>query len=406
MIEIKMPQLGLTMTEGTVTRWIKAEGETVRKGEPLFEVETDKLVNEVESEADGILRKILVREGDEVPVLTLLGIIADSNEEIIPEAPQSLSAPSSAPAAGNSPSGSSGISSDISVASGQVPGKRLRVSPLARRIARERGIDLSAVAGTGHGGRILSRDLPEIPHPPAKAVLPAAVANESEQDKVRRVRMSAMRRTISKNMLHSYISAPVVHYNRSADATALTELKAALSESGRKISYTDILIKLVAGALMRFPYINASIDGDDILLHDYVHMGMAVALEDGLVVPVIREAHIKSISVISDEAKALAEKARAGSLSGPEMKGSTFTITNLGMFGIEHFTPIINQPESAILGVGAIIKTPEACDGEIVIKSKIMLSLTADHRVIDGAVAARFLQDVCDVIENPYKMLL
>lgn len=404
MTEIKMPQLGLTMTEGIVTRWHKAEGDSVRKGEPLFDVETDKLTNTIESEADGILRKIYVTEGSEVPVQTVLCVIGDLSEAIAAPAPAPLSAPSPEAAAPEQTS----VKPDAAEQTGE---KRIRVSPLAKRIARERGIDLSAVKGTGPGGRILSRDLPEsqslqAPAAPDVPATPAATEQTETQDGVRRVPMSAMRKAIAKNMLHSWVTAPVVHYTRSADATALAELKALLARDGRKISYTDILIKLVAGTLMEFPLLNASIDGTTILFHDYVHMGIAVALDDGLVVPVIRNAHEKGIAAISAEVRALAERARAGALSAAEMRGGTFTITNLGMFGIEHFTPIINQPESAILGVGAIRDVAERDNGEIVMKPKMPLSLTADHRIIDGAVAARFLQDVCDRIENPWRMLL
>ena len=221
----------------------------------------------------------------------------------------------------------------------------------------------------------------------------------------RRERMTSMRRVIAKRMSQSWAIAPTVTFNRSADVTALGELKTSISTAGEKISYTDLLVKLTADALMAFPYVNASIDGDDILYHDFVNIGVAVALDNGLLVPVVKNAEKKGVSEISSEIRRLAEKARAGRLSLDEMTGGTFTITNLGMFGIESFSPIINQPESAILGVNTITKCPVELEGKIVMQPRITLSLTADHRVVDGAVAAAFLQRLCELIEAPEAVL-
>ncbi len=224
---------------------------------------------------------------------------------------------------------------------------------------------------------------------------------------IRRQRLSAMRRAIAKNMSLSWTTAPTVTFNRSADVGALASLKDELSRDGQKISYTDILCKLVTVALQAFPYVNSSIDGNDVIFHDYVNMGVAVALDDGLVVPVIRDTQVKGIAAISKEVKDLAARARSGELNPDELTGGTFTITNLGMFGMESFSPIINQPESAILGVNAITKVPvQKEDGSIAMQSRIGLSLTADHRTVDGAVAAQFLQKVCKMIENPWQMLM
>ena len=220
----------------------------------------------------------------------------------------------------------------------------------------------------------------------------------------RRERMTSMRRVISKRMSQSWSTAPMVTFNRRADVGALAELKDALSKDGNKISYTDLLVKLAAVALTSYPSVNSSVDGDDIIYHDYANIGVAVALENGLIVPVVKNAGEKSVAEISSDIKSLAEKARAGKLSLDEMSGGTFTITNLGMFGIESFSPIINQPENAILGVNAIMKTAVEIDGEIVMRPLMMLSLTADHRVVDGAVAAAFLQRLCELIESPQEV--
>ena len=397
MTEVRMPQLGLTMTEGIVTRWFKQEGDMVEKGELLYEVETDKLTNEIESDAGGVLRKIVAPEGSEIPVLGLLAYVGEKDEPVPKaqeEAPGASTQPAAAPkeeAAAPPP------------AAGTSSGGRIKASPLAKKLAAQHGIDLSLIAGTGPGGRIVKQDvLAARQAPPA----PKASVVQMPAGGVRREKMSAMRRAISKNMSHSWSVAPVVHYHRSADATKMTALKNSLSQNGSKISYTDILAKIVAQALVKHPYLNATVEGDDLIFYDYVNLGIAVALDGGLVVPVIQNAHQKGISALSEEIKQLALQARNGSLQSDQMSGGTFTITNMGMYGMESFTPIINQPESAILGVGSIVKTAVEVDGTIVMQPRMHLSLTADHRVIDGAVAAEFMQSICAMIEDPVKMLL
>jgi len=395
--QVKMPQLGLTMTEGVITRWLKSEGEFVVKGEPLFEVETDKLTNEVESEADGILRKIVAQEGAEVPVLGLVAVIGAADEEISLDKDVALLHLEKAE--------STDVTSAPVISTTAVQSGRVIASPLAKKIAVAKGMDLSTISGTGPNGRIVRRDV-EGAQPKQTVAQPAVMPVPTHLSGTRRERMNGMRRSISKNMKLSWETAPVVHYNRSADVTALTELKNTLSQSGQKVSYTDILAKLVTNVLMEYPYVNSSIDGDDVIYHDYVNMGIAVALEDGLVVPVVKNLQSKGIGAISKEIRDLADRAKEGALTPDEMSGGTFTITNLGMFGMESFSPIINQPESAILGVNAIVKTPIEINEEIVMRPKINLSLTADHRVVDGAVAAQFIQKVCTLIENPWQMLL
>lgn len=393
-IQVLLPQMGLTMTRGTIAHWLKSEGEAVAKGEPLFVVETDKLTNEVASEADGILRKIIVQEGEEVPVQSLLAVIGTADEilsfEDVPAVQYTKST--------SEPCTKTLLATEVTPLTAQ-RGERVKASPLAKKIAGKSKIDLAAIKGSGPDGRIVQRDVENI-------AIKQADKQNTRQSGTYRKRMSAMRRKIGKNMKQSWDNAPVVHYNRSADVTAMIELKNNFNKNKDKISYTDILVKLTSSVLMKYPYMNASIEGDSIVFHDYVNMGIAVALEEGLVVPVVKNTERKSIGEISAQIKDLAKQAREGILSPDNMCGGTFTITNLGMYGIESFTPIINQPESAILGVNAIVKAPVEIKGEIVMCPKMMLSLTADHRLIDGAVAAQFLNELCMWIENPWQLLL
>lgn len=413
-VEIKMPQLGLTMTEGVVTKWLKAEGDTVAKGEPLYEVETDKLTNVVESEEDGVLLRIVAGEGEEVPVQGLLAYIGEAGEAV-PDGGAEIETPEEAEEA-IAEAIEEAVSAIADISASLMPGGRIKASPLAKKIAKAKDVDLTAIAGTGPNGRIVAKDVENAaakgtakaaaPAKEAAAAPQAAPAEVKDLPGTRRERMSAMRRAIAKNMKLSVDTSPVVHYNVSADVTELAALKAKFLESGTKVSYTDILVKLVSIALMEYPYLNCSIDGDDVIYHDYVDLGVAVGMEDGLVVPVLRNANTKGIAKISAEVKDLASRAKEGALSPAEMSGSTFTITNLGMFGMESFTPIINQPEVAILGVNSIVKTPMVVDGEVVVRPRMTLSLTADHRVVDGTLAAKFLQRIIQMIEQPWKALL
>lgn len=407
-VQVKMPQLGLTMTAGTVARWLKAEGDPVTKGEVMFEVETDKITSEVESGTDGILRRIIAKKGDEVPVQGVVAIIGTADEEIVIDGEGEPQMPVQAGKSGEHPASLNEIEPQAA------QGDRLKASPFAKKLAAAKGVDLSSVRGSGPNGRIVRRDVDNaqiVPDARQASALPhmhdmhAAVIPVYSTG-IRREKMNSMRRSINQNMKLSWDTAPAVHYNRSADVSALNEWKNSLSQNGRRISYTDILTKITAAALMEYPNLNCSVDGDDIIYHDYVNMGIAVALEDGLVVPVIKNAEVKGIGAISKEIRDFSARAKEGKLTSDEMSGGTFTITNLGMFGMESFTPIINQPESAILGVNAIVKMPVDMEGEIVTRPKLTLSLTADHRVIDGAVAAKFLQRLCILIENPWQMLL
>ena len=360
---VVMPKLGLTMTEGLVSRWLKAEGDAVKEGEPLFEVETDKLTNTIEATASGTLLKILAKEGDTLPCLAGVAVIGEPNEdisELVPGAAPKAEAPApaAAPAAPAAPA--------------KAPGGRVVASPAAKKLAKELGLDIALVPGTGPGGRITEEDVKKFkaaPPPPPEPPKPAPEPGPK------------------------------------ADVTELARLRARLKADDIKVSYTDILVKLVAVALREFPLLNCSVDGDNIIYKNYVNMGVAVALDNGLVVPNVRDADKKGLREISAEVKELANLARTGGLPMDRLSGGTFTITNLGMYGIESFSPIINQPEVAILGVNTIVEKPVVIDGEICVRPILNLSLTADHRVVDGSVAAQFLQRVKKLIECPALVL-
>ena len=434
---VVMPKLGLTMTEGLVSRWLKAEGDAVKEGEPLFEVETDKLTNTIEATASGTLLKILAKEGDTLPCLAGVAVIGEPNEdisELVPGAAPKAEAP--APAA-------------APAAPAKAPGGRVVASPAAKKLAKELGLDIALVPGTGPGGRIteedvkkfkaapppppeppkpapepgpkasplaakaaaeLGMDLKDVPHKGGRilaadilAAVSAPAAQEGPREEVKR--MNGMRKAIARNMQNSHMTSPTVTFNLGCDVTELAKLRARLKADDIKVSYTDILVKLVAVALREFPLLNCSVDGDNIIYKNYVNMGVAVALDNGLVVPNVRDADKKGLREISAEVKELANLARTGGLPMDRLSGGTFTITNLGMYGIESFSPIINQPEVAILGVNTIVEKPVVIDGEICVRPILNLSLTADHRVVDGSVAAQFLQRVKKLIECPALVL-
>lgn len=431
-----MPKLGLTMKEGTVGRWYKEVGDEVKKGDVLYDVETDKLTNEVESRDNGILRAILVQEGEKVPCMTGVGIIAGADEDISALLPGDAKAdavretemkqePAKTEAAAP-PSGGSVIA-----------------SPAAKKLAKEKGLDISKVTGTGPGGRItiddvesfvpgkeestskmegtpkasptavkmaedLGVDLKEIPSEGRimKADVRAAYAQREAGASEETVPMNTMRKVIARRMSESWNTCPTVTFDLGVDITAIRELREKLKKENIQVSYTDILAFITARTLTEFPKVNSSIDGESIIYKRYVNLGVAVALPDGLLVPVIRDADRKGLETISKELHVLAVDAKAGRLSPDDFSGGTFTITNLGMFGIERFSPIINLPEVAILGVNAIKDQVVVEDGNIVVKPIMNLSLTADHRVVDGAVAAEFMARLKKKLENPALLLV
>lgn len=408
--EIKMPQLGLTMEEGTVAQWLKQEGDTVAKGDVLLEITTDKLTSEIESEADGVLLKIVAKEGEDVPVKGLLGYIGEAGETVGDAAPAAAApAPAEAPAAAPAPAPAA-----------KADGSRIRISPLARKTAAKLGVDYQNLTGSGPSGRIVQKDIlaaaetaKQQPAPvaeaPAAAPAPAAKSGELElMDGDEVVKLAGMRKVVAERMAKSAREIPTVTQNVKIDVTKLVAFRKQINEtSGQKFSMNDFILKAVANALRANPHILVSIDGNQIIKRAHVNLGMAVALDDGLIVPVIRDADKLSLSQISATAKDLAVRARENKLAMDEYKGSTFTISNLGMFGVETFDPIINQPDAGILGVCAVQDELDMDDEGKIFKKQVMrISFTFDHRLIDGAVAAKFELAIKELLEDPMRILL
>lgn len=429
---VVMPKMGLTMTEGTLTNWRKKEGDTINKGDVLFDVETDKLTNEVEARTSGVLRKILVAE-ETVAILVPVAIIGTSDEDI-----SDLLKEAGGKAEEALPQEQTSKKEEAPSPSPERPaGGRVKISPRAKKVAQELNVDYNLVGGTGPGGAITEDDIKKFAQEAKTKVSPtAAVVAEQlgvDTDKIQkdsrimkadvvkykldenlekyadpqeyRKPMTTMRKVIAKRMLESVQTSPSVSFNIKVDTTAMKKLRDDLKDT-YKVSYTDILVKIVSQVLLDYPLLNSSLDGNEIVTRNYVNMGVAVALPEGLLVPVVKYSNVKGLKDISKEIKDLGERARTNALSPDELKGGTFTISNLGMFGIESFTPIINQPEVAILGVNAIQKEPMVINDELLIKPMMNLSLTADHRVVDGALAAEFLAKLKEYIEKPGLLLL
>ena len=401
---IRMPLLSDTMQTGTILRWHKKEGDTVKRGELLAEIESDKAAMEFESPASGILLKIIVPEGETAPVQSPIAIIgskeeADKIDEILQEVTAQAEKKPPEEKVKESPK------EEELPTTAELPGEeRVKASPLAKKLAREHGIDLRLVKGTGPQGRIVKRDIEA--YLKAKKEVPAvAVAEEEYED----VPVTSMRMTIARRLQESFQQAPHYYLTVDVNADRLVEFHQLLKSiyPDEKISINDVLMKLVAEALKLHPEVNARWQNSTIRRFKVVHLGFAVAIEEGLVVPVIKYADRKTIIQISREAKELIEKARNRKLTPEEMQGSTFTISNLGMFGIESFTAVINPPEAAILAVGKVRKVPVVDEqtGQLRAGLRLKLTMSCDHRVIDGAMGARFLQTLSGFIEEPALVL-
>ncbi len=418
-----MEALSPTMEEGQIVRWLKAEGDPVEQGDILAEIETDKATMELVARGSGVLRAILAGEGTAAPVGDVIAVIAGEDEDIAAlvdgaakAAPASEAAPEEGveaaagePAEPGAPLGGSDGSGD-----GAGRGGRIRTSPVARRLARELGLDIAAVAGSGPGGRIVKRDIEEAA---ARAVAerqatpkPATVPAATHGDDFTDIPLSQMRKTVARRLSESL--GPVPHFFLSIDVD-MTRLMAArarlnqhLAAQGTKVSVNDLIIKATAVALARHPECNAWWQGDSVRRFNRVHIGVAVAVPDGLITPVIRDAHTKGLTGISAEARELAGRARERKLQPDEYTGSTFSISNLGMFGIESFTAVINPPEAGILAIGTVEERPVAVDGKIIAQQRMRLTMSCDHRVIDGAQGARFLSTLRSFLEEPTAMLL
>ncbi|WP_297980966.1 dihydrolipoamide acetyltransferase family protein [uncultured Oscillibacter sp.] len=413
--EVLMPQLGLTMEEGTVSQWIKHEGDEVKTGDVILEITTDKLTNEVTSEHDGVLLKIVAQEGEDIPVKGLLAYIGQPGEAV---------GGASAPAAADSAASAAEAAAVAAVpAAAAVPvaaanGARIRISPLARKTAAKLGVDYSNIAGSGSSGRITQKDILAAAEAQknAPAAAPAAAASAPapkagslelmEGDTV--IKLAGMRKVVSQRMWASHNEIPPVTQNIKVDVTALMKFrKMLLAETGKKYSVNDLVLKATAKCLRQHPEMLVSLDGDQIIQRAHVNLGMAVALDAGLIVPVIRDADKLSLDALSAAAKDLASRAKENKLGADEYKGSTFTVSNLGMFGIETFTPIINQPDAAILGVCAIHDELDLDgEGKLFKKQVMRLSCTLDHRLLDGSVVAKFEMDLRDLLEKPMSILL
>jgi pyruvate dehydrogenase E2 component (dihydrolipoamide acetyltransferase) len=396
--EVKLPRLGQGMESGTIVRWLKSEGDVVAKREPLYELDTDKVTQEVEAEADGMLLKIIVAEG-EVEVGRTIAVIGAKGEEFTLEAVVAPNAPEAATAA-RTPDQNGGTPESAAVPSERGEG-RVKASPLARRIARERGIDLAGVRGTGPDGRVIAEDLDGITTATPVATAPAGLAGESAVDVVQ---LTATRKTIARRLTDAW-SAPVFQLGVAADVTEVLALRARLverlAEGNVKPTVSDVLTKLVAIALARHRELNATFTGDEIHRFASAHVGLAVAAPNGLVVPVLRNADRLTIQEIARARADVVARARDGKLALADMEGGTFTISNLGMFGVEQFVAILNPPQVAILAVGAVKEAAVVVDGGIDIAPMMQMTLTCDHRAIDGAQGAEFLRTLVALVEQP-----
>ncbi|MEU2176892.1 dihydrolipoamide acetyltransferase family protein [Nocardia sp. NPDC019219] len=421
MPEITMPRLSDTMEEGVIVSWLKQVGEPVERGEVLAEIETDKALMELEAYDDGVLEQILAAEGARVPIGTPIGLIGDGSRAAANGS--SVSAP--APAVIAQAARDSGAVPDTravaaapvreSVADSRGTADRKKSSPLARKIADELGVDISRVVGTGPGGRVIRQDVEsahraaQVDPPTPAAPAPTAKFSASAQGDYEEVPLTGIQRVSATRLTESKQQAPHIYLTAAIDVTELFGFRAqvndTLAPTGTKVSVNDLLIKAVAVTLRSNPSVNVSFAGEKLLRHHGVHLGMAVATPAGLLVPVLRDADRKSVSQIAAESRDKAERARERKLRADEMSGGTFTISNLGMFGIEHFTAVINPPEAAILAVGAATDELRLDDGQVVTRKILRVTMSADHRVIDGAVAAQFLQQLKELLEHPLRIV-
>jgi pyruvate dehydrogenase E2 component (dihydrolipoamide acetyltransferase) len=432
--KVHMEALSPTMEEGQVVQWLKAEGEAVRTGDILAEIETDKATMELVARGDGILRKIMVKEGETAPVGEVIALIADEDEDLgegdAPGAEPSsedgdASGDASEPAEARGDKADegedaaaapeAGAESEAKAEAGEADdGGRIKASPVARRLAREEGVELSGLEGSGPGGRIIKRDVEEAVRagPAVEAAAAPAKVTERPGDgpDSEKVPLSQMRKTIAKRLVESIGPIPHFFLTIDVDMSRAVEARARinrdLEKSGVRISYNDIVLKATAMALARHPECNAHWGGDHIVRFHRVHLGVAVAIDDGLITPVIRDADRKGMAAISAEVRELAGRAREKKLKPDEYTGATFSVSNLGMFGIEAFTAVINPPEAGILAVGSMEERAVVVDGELEIQPRMKITMSCDHRVIDGALGSQFLQTLKRILEEPLAALV
>jgi len=418
--KITMPKLGFDMAEGTLIRWVKSEGEQITKGDVLAEIETDKATVEVEAHSVGVMKKHIVQEGTVVPVGSVIAVIGDEEEEIdydsllqteptevtseLKEAAPEASLPEAKAALGEK--------------EGHLPGG-VKASPLARRVADEMGINLKTITGTGQDGRIVKKDVEQAIATPgtristameaAPGAIPQVVEPAIPPGESVEIPLSKLRSIIGKRMTSAKQHVPHFYLTGEYDADPLMDLRQALNErlpEGEKLSVNDFIVRAAALALRQFPNLNASLQDDKILRHGEINIGIAVAVEDGLLTVVVRNADQKSLRTISQSARTAISRARDGRVRPEDVEGSTFTVSNLGMFDIENFIAIINPPEACILAIGTVMDVPVVKEDEIVPGKRFKATLSADHRVTDGAEAAQWMQVFKTMIEDPLKLLI
>jgi pyruvate dehydrogenase E2 component (dihydrolipoamide acetyltransferase) len=432
-----MPKLGMTMKVGKVSKWYKNEGDSVEKSENLFEVETEKITNKIESPETGLLFQIVVPAGETVPVGTILAVISQDGEqperiegiqagEVVemeveagkPESTEAATVPAEKKRILSTPSArrlAKELEVDLALVQGTGPKGKIKeadvlkfheegppapkITPLAAEIARQEGLDISTITGTGENGKITKEDVEQ-------ALAASKAAPEAQPTEARVIPLEGMRKAIADNMHASLQNAAQLTTFTEVDVTEMVRFRDMMrAEFARddsvKISYNDIIVMATARALMRHPIMNSTLVGEEILLHDTVNLGIAVALPEGLIVPKLRNAEKKTLLAIAKEIRELAQKAREGALAVEEVTDGTFTISNVSMLGMDGFTPVLNPPETGILGVGRVIEKPAVFNGEIAIRHMMTLSLTFDHRVVDGAPAMTFLKDLARYLEQP-----
>jgi pyruvate dehydrogenase E2 component (dihydrolipoamide acetyltransferase) len=406
--QVTLPRLGQGMESGTIVRWLKSEGDQVEKGEPLYELDTEKVTQEVEADSSGVLLKILAGEGEEIEVGKAIAVIGEEGEDVPdaePEAKEEQAEEKPTEAASESENGrpeepeapaASEPEPQVSAAT-EGDGARLKASPLARRIARERGIDLRSLRGTGPEGRIVAEDVERAQAAPAAAA--AVPAGDVEV-----IPLTGMRKTIARRMTEAW-QAPAFQITMTADMSAAIRLReglvARMAEGDAKPTYSDILTKVCAVALMRHRAVNALFAGEEIHLQPTANVGIAVAIPNGLVVPVLRSCETKTIPQLAAERADVVARTRENKLKQEDLEGGTFTISNLGMFGVERFVAVLNPPQAAILAVGAIEERAVVRDGELAARPVMEMTLSCDHRTVDGATASEFLRTVKQFLEEP-----
>jgi pyruvate dehydrogenase E2 component (dihydrolipoamide acetyltransferase) len=435
--QIVMPKMSETMEEGVVVKWLKREGDRVATGDALAEIETDKAVLELEATTPGVLRQIVAQEDSKVPVGQLIAVIAAADEDISPlvvgsTSPSSQASPALTTPPAATPTATPAMASPAAASPARheaATRERIDASPLARRMAEEAGIDIAQIRGTGPGGRVVKRDIEAFlaqsrgqpsqqPTPPV-APSPAAAAAPTPHDEAARLEAGApdyveqelnmMRKTIARRMALSKTTAPHFYLTTEIDMARAISLRQSLNElaaDDARVSFNDMIVKAVANALRQFPRLNVSYADDKLRQHRRVHISVAVAIDEGLITPVIRDCDRKSLGEIARESKELTERARARRLKPEDYTGGTFSISNLGMYDVEDFGAIINPPEAAILAVGAIKERAVVVDGQLGIGQRMKLTLSCDHRAVDGATAAQFLQIVKRLLEHPLTLML